>query len=157
MAVFYIHLSRQKSAKKLTAKEKDELLLTLIEKVKELDSRMSILEKTVGGKDSSQINIGTANLSTTISSYEFTNLLRKSYDLINFQEKRGGLIPIPKLWDEMNKKGVSRSQFENELYSLEIKGVIDLQTAGDSSLIKDSDKSLKHHTRGLINYVVWRK
>lgn len=138
--------------KKLTAKEKDELLLTLIEKVKELDTRMSNLEKKLGGKESSQ-----GNIETTISTEEFTNHLRKSYDLINIQGRHGGMIPIPKLWKEMNKHGVSWDEFKSELFNLEKKGVIDLQSAGDPSIFTENDKTIQDPIRGYINYVVWRK
>ncbi len=95
--------------------------------------------------------------SKSFSSDQFTSELKNAYETINSNEGRGGMVPIPKLWDALSIIGVPRSQFEDELFRLEKERVIELQIASDPKLVNDKDKSIQHPSHGLLNYVVWRR
>ncbi|OLS19275.1 MAG: hypothetical protein HeimC3_46410 [Candidatus Heimdallarchaeota archaeon LC_3] len=92
-----------------------------------------------------------------LNSRDFLIILKEKYNKINISERKGGMVPIPKLWHEMDLENISRSQFESELFDLEKERIIELQTASDPKIVRDRDKSIYHPSRGLINYVIWRK
>lgn len=108
----------------------------------------------------------------TISSDKFENKLKKEYELINKEGRRGGTVNIPDLYREMSSD-VSKSQFRKELLKLERERVIDLQTASDTKFLKNKEGSffvdskgrpqdfdssyLGKTKRGFVHYVVWRR
>lgn len=116
--------------------------------IQELEERIKVLEKLTAEE---------VQQNKKYSSDDFKELLKEEYNRINFMEKRGGMVPIPNLWDELTKKGIGRNQFEEELFKLEKERIIELQIASDPKLVKEKDKSINHPSRGLINYVVWRR
>lgn len=87
----------------------------------------------------------------------FSSSLRSHYEQINTVERRGGMVPIPKLWDKLQIEGFSRDDFVNGLFELERQRTIELQTASDPKVVRDVEKAIDHPSRGLINYVIWRR
>ena len=141
-----------KSTYKIADAEKD--IIELKEEIKNIKQQLTVFTSFIEKIDGSSIN---KVPNKKMSSEEFKKELKTSYDTINFNERRGGMIPIPKLWDELSKKGVERTQFEDELFKLEKEQIIELQIANDPKLVSDQKKSIQHPSRGLINYVVWRR
>ena len=91
------------------------------------------------------------------SEKKFHDRLRYHYNIINTEERRGGMVPIPKLWDKLQIEGFSRNNFVSGLFELERKRIIELQTASDPKVVRGAEKAIKHSSRGLINYVIWRR
>lgn len=153
--------TRKKSAKRTPTSSLNETLIeshimnllnpkfdSLVNMINNLDYRLKNIENKTSPSEP---------VTKSITSSEFKEILKKKYDLINFNERRGGMIPIPQLWDELHKEGIDRQQFEQELFVLERERVIELQIASDPILVKEREKSIEHPSRGLINYVVWRR
>jgi len=92
-----------------------------------------------------------------MSKKNFQERLRYHYNRMNTQERRGGMVPIPRLWDELSVDGFSRNDFVSGLYELERQRIIELQTASDPKVVRDAEKAIDHPSRGLINYVIWRR
>jgi hypothetical protein len=86
----------------------------------------------------------------------FKQDFQQEYDLM-YAERKGSMVRIPDLWQKMKNKGYSRKEFEKELFAMEKKREIELQTASDPRLVKDKKDAIDHPSRGLITYVVWRK
>ena len=117
-----------------------------------LETRISSVEKHLS------LNTSTGLPSNvTLNREEFASKLRQKYDFINNNERHGGMVPIHELWDEFRRDGIGRDQFVNGLYELEKARIIDLQIASDPKFIKEPEKAIRNPTRGLINYVVWRR
>ena len=118
-----------------------------------LEKRISSLEETLVSssvvKEDKSTSIFDAN--------KFLDDLKHHYDWINTRERKGGMVPIPGLWDMLKKDGYKREDFENGLFELEKNRTIDLQVASDHKLLKEPEKAIKHSKRGYINYVVWRR
>ena len=85
----------------------------------------------------------------------FQSDLKQEYDSMH-TERRGSMVRIPDVWQKMEKKGYTRKEFEKELFTMEKKREIELQTASDPKLVKDKKDAIDHPSRGLITYVVWR-
>jgi len=92
----------------------------------------------------------------TTSKTNFKHDFQQEYDSMH-TERRGSMVRIPDLWKKMEKKGYSRKEFEKELFAMEKKREIELQTASDPKLVKDKKDAIDHPSRGLITYVVWRR
>lgn len=119
----------------------------LNKKIDLLESRMKNLE---------QLNIIQPKTSNTISSRSFIELLHKNYDLIDYNTKQNGLVSIANLWDKLQKHGVTRMQFENELFTLEKDGVVELKPAKGSKDSLDESKALRTPNGGIIDFIKWK-
>ena len=117
-----------------------------------LEKRLMRLEQTF-----TSMKIKFEEPSKPFSINDFQDRLRHYYEIINTQERRGGMVPIPKLWDKLQSEGFSRENFVSGLYELERQRAIELQTASDPKVVREADKAITHPSRGLINYVIWRR
>lgn len=117
-----------------------------------LENRIKTLEQHV---------ITTTTVSTSVETIydqeKFVSRLKYYYEKINSEERRGGMVPIPKLWDKLQIEGFSRNNFVSGLFELERQRIIELQTASDPKVVRGAEKAIKHSSRGLINYVIWRR
>ncbi len=97
-------------------------------------------------------------LETETEKSVFKKDLKNEFDIINIQERRGGMVRIPDLYNEM-KDDYSKEEFQQNLLELEKERVIELQTASDPKLIPENERKIGivHESRGHLNYVVWRK
>lgn len=116
-----------------------------------IENRIFELEKYITSKQR-----GTTG-KKVFSDEEFLQRLRYHYDVINTQERRGGMVPIPKLWDNLQLEGCTRDSFTSGLFRLERQRIIELQTASDPKVVREAEKAINHPSRGLINYVIWRR
>lgn len=116
-----------------------------------LEKRIEVLESHLLGKTQSETKKAEFNLE------DFPTRLKFHYGKINSEERRGGMVPIPKLWDSLKVEGFSRESFVNGLFELERKRIIELQTASDPKVVREAEKAIDHPSRGLINYVIWRR
>jgi len=116
-----------------------------------LEKRIEVLETKILGTFPTEI------AKTEFSLENFSTRLKLHYEKINSEERRGGMVPIPKLWDKLQNEGFNREHFNSGLFELERQRVIELQTASDPKIVHESDKAIKHPSRGLINYVIWRR
>lgn len=91
-------------------------------------------------------------------SAQFEHDLKKSYDMINEQQRAGGMVRIPDLWREMKGHDYSRAEFERELFRLEKERTIEMQAASQPRFIPEYDRKLgiPLPRRGHLNYVVFR-
>ena len=92
-----------------------------------------------------------------LSKIEFVKKLKIFYDKIDIQHGRGGMIPIPLIWNKFKDERIQWEHFINYLYELEKERVIDLQIASDSKLIPNPELAIDDSFRGLLYYIVWRK
>ena len=92
-----------------------------------------------------------------LSKIEFVKKLKIFYDKIDIQHGRGGMIPIPLIWNKFKDERIQWEHFINYLYELEKERVIDLQIASDSKLIPNPELAIDDSIRGLLYYIVWRK
>lgn len=119
----------------------------LTKKIDLLEARMKKLE---------QLNIIQPKTTNSISSRSFNELLHKNYDLIDYNTNKNGLVSIATLWDKLQKHGVTRSQFETELFTLEKDGVIELKTVKGNKNALDESKALHTSNGGIIDFIKWK-
>ena len=119
--------------------------------LKTLEDRIERLENSINRK------IPSKDQKTTFSFPEFQNRIKFHYNEINREERRGGMVPIPHLWDRLHKEGINRKDFEDGLFELERQRIIELQIASDPKIVREPDKAIYHPSRGMINYVIWRR
>ena len=123
--------------------------------VKRIDSNWENYSTT--GKQRAITKEANSRLNPRYISAQFEHDLKREYDLIDRNKRAGGMIRIPDLWREMKGQGYTRSEFEQELFRLENKRIIDIQTA-HPSMVPEHDRKLgiPHHRRGHLNYVLFR-
>lgn len=119
--------------------------------LKDFEIRIIALEKKL------DYAIGLTKATKEFSIESFRSSLRSHYEKINTEERRGGMVPVPKLWDKLQIDGFSRNDFVSGLFELERQRTIELQTASDPKVVRDAEKAIDHPSRGLINYVIWRR
>ena len=90
----------------------------------------------------------------------FMRLLKEDYD--NYTKiHRRNRYPIPKarkIFDYLRTifGYLPEEEFENLLFELEKKQIIDLQTASDPTIVPEGELGIKHPIRGTIYYIIWR-
>ena len=119
--------------------------------LKGFEMRIIALEKKLDS------TIGSTKATKEFSIDIFRSSLRSHYEKINTEERRGGMVPVPRLWDKLQIDGFSRNDFVSGLFELEHQRTIELQTASDPKVVRDAEKAIDHPSRGLINYVIWRR
>lgn len=93
----------------------------------------------------------------------FQSDLRKHYNKIDKDERRGGMVQIHSVYTKMDKD-YSPKEFKGFLLELEKeRDTIDLQTASDPNLLKSKNREFLEESelsstngRGYINYVIFR-
>lgn len=134
------------------------MVISVIEPyLKGFEARILALEKKIDTVVSSDSIKNSTTTRRKFNLDNFSSKLRTYYEKINTEERRGGMVPIPRLWDELRVDGFSRNDFVSGLFELERQRIIELQTASDPKVVRDAKKAINHPSRGLINYVIWRR
>lgn len=146
--------TRRSSNKSLSLVEVEKHILSLFNpRFEKIEAQLSELSASLSG--------GTPMTQKAPQSSQppanFQSLLKDSYDRINDQDRRGGMVPLPPIWDELSKASISWDAFVKGLRDLERKRTIELQIASDRRNVKDADKAIDDPVRGLLYYLVWRR
>ncbi len=124
-------------------------LITVIQEIQEALVESGIIQKKPTSLDS------TPTMTIKITLEEFKKRLQQEYERIDRETRSGGMVKIPLIWKAMSA-WISREEFVNFLFQLEEQRIIDLQIASDERLVDSPDEGIRHPTRGLIYYIVWR-
>ena len=106
-------------------------------------------------KKKSPLAESSKHLAASITLEEFKTRLQQEYERINRETRSGGMVRIPDLWRSMSH-WINKELFVKYLFDLEEQRVIDLQIASDERLVSSPEEGIRHPTRGLIYYIVWR-
>ncbi|MHA1758138.1 MAG: hypothetical protein ACTSVV_15295 [Promethearchaeota archaeon] len=89
---------------------------------------------------------------------DFKLKLKRIYDVINKNNIYGGMVPIPKIKQELKRSEIiiSDELINKYLKELEKNDLINLIVASDPTLLEDKELGINNTKRGLLYFLKWK-